>query len=130
MSRISDELDDDIRLDRLVEPHLVQVDVQEPGARRIELIVLDDRVMGFLLPLENDVQDGVQTVVAGERLAQLPLLDAEGLCLVAVSVENARNQALLAQAPRGRAPVRFPRLHLQLDSLSCHFRRRSVPTPS
>jgi len=69
-------------------------------------------------------------VVAGERLAELPLLDAERMRIVSVPVENARNEPLIAQAARGRASARLPRLHLQLDSLASHFRRRSVPTAS
>jgi hypothetical protein len=66
---LAGELDDDARLDRLVEPHLVQVDVEKPGPRGIQLIVLDDRVMRLLLALENDVEDRVQTVTAGQSLA-------------------------------------------------------------
>ena len=108
----------------------MQVDVEEPGAGRIQLVVLDDRVVGLLLALEDDVEDRVQPVVARQRLAELALLDAERMRLVPAPVENARDEAVLTQAPRGRAPARLPCLHLQLDSLSCHFRRRSVPTPS
>ena len=128
--RLADELDDDARLDRLVEPHLVQVDVEEPGAGRIQLVVLDDRVVGLLLALEDDVEDRVQAVVARQRLAELALLDAERMRLVAAPVENAGDEALSRRRREARAPARLPRLHLQLDSLSCHFRRRSVPTPS
>ena len=128
--RLADELDDDVRLDRLVEPNLVKVDVEKAGAGRIQLVVLDDRVVGLLLALENDIEDRVQPVVASQRLAELALLYAERMCLVAAPVENARDEAFLTQAPRGRAPARLPCLHLQLDSLSCHFRRRSVPTGS
>ena len=32
--RLADELDDDLRLDRLVEPDLLEVDVEEAGPRR------------------------------------------------------------------------------------------------
>ena len=127
---LADELDDDARLDRLVEPHLVQVDVEEPGARRIQLVFLDDRMVGLLLALEDDVEDRVQAVVTRQRLAELALLDAERMRLVPTPVENAGDQTLITQAPRGRAPARLPHLHPQLDSLSCHFRRRSLPTPS
>ena len=39
----ADELNVDGRRDRLVEPHLVQVDVHELPAQRILLVVLEDR---------------------------------------------------------------------------------------
>jgi len=108
----------------------VQVDVQEPGANGIELVVLDDRVMSLLLALEDDVEDRVQAMVACQRPPELALLNAERMRLAPVPVENSRDEASGTQAPGLAASARLPRLHLQLDSFSCHFRRTSVPTPS
>ena len=61
---LADELDGHARLDRLVEPHLVQVDVRELAADRILLVVLEDRRVRRLLAVEDDVEDRVQTAVA------------------------------------------------------------------
>ena len=41
--RLADQLHDDLRLDRLVEPHLLKVDVDDPAAHRMLLVLLEDR---------------------------------------------------------------------------------------
>ena len=51
---------DDARLDRLVEAHLVEVDVRERAADRMLLVLLEHRVMRRLLPLDHDVEDRVE----------------------------------------------------------------------
>ena len=98
-------------------------------ARGVELVVLDHRVMSLLLALEDDVEEGVQAVVACQRPTELTLFDAELVRLVPVPVQHPGNEAFRAQPPGLGAPARLPRLHLQLDSLASHFRRRSVPMP-
>ena len=65
--RLAHELDGNLRADRLVEPHLVQVDVREVAANRILLVVLDHRSVRRLLVVEHDVEDRVQAVRPAER---------------------------------------------------------------
>ncbi len=115
----ADELDRDLRLDRPVEPDLVEVDVQQRRSPRIELIVLQDGVMGLLLALEDDVQDRVRPVASPERLAQLPLLDHKG-AWAPRAVEHTGNETLATQPPRrpGAAVLAFA--HLELDAFSSH----------
>ena len=47
----------DRRLDRLVEPNLVEVDVRDRAADRMLLVVLQHGVMRRLLALDHDVDD-------------------------------------------------------------------------
>ena len=86
----------DGRLDRLVEPHLVEVDVRDRAADRMLLIVLQHGVMRCLLTLDHDVDDPVQPRRTGQSDAQLSLADDERL--VRLAVEHARDQALAPQA--------------------------------
>ena len=58
--RLADQLQADRRLDRLVEPHLVQVEVGDPAANGVLLELLDDRRVRRLLALDDDVEDRVQ----------------------------------------------------------------------
>ena len=71
------------------------------------------------LAFEHDVEHGVQPRGAGQRGAEVALADGE--CLRArAPVEDARNEALLAQAPRlGRAEP-GPFLHLETKSVAGH----------
>ena len=78
----------------------MQVDVEEPGAHGVELVVLHDRVVRLLLAFEDDVEDRVQTMVARERLAELALLDRERMRLVPVPVEDAGDHSFTPQASR------------------------------
>ena len=96
--RLADEMHEDGRLDRLVEPHLVEVDVRDRAADRMLLVVLEHRVMRRLLALDDDVDDPVQAGGAGQRDSQLPLADDERL--VRLPVEHARDQPLTTQALR------------------------------
>ena len=88
---------DDGRLDRLVEPHLVEVDVRERAADRMLLVLLEHRVVRRLLPLDHDVDDRVQPRRVGERRPQVALLD-EDRAGVTLAVEDAGNEPLLAEA--------------------------------
>ena len=117
---VADEVDDDGRLDRLVEANLVEVDVEQPRLGRMELVVLEDRVVGLLSVAEHDVENRVRPMLTGEDASELALGDAERVRLAAVSVEDARNEPLRAQASRLRAPPRLTLLDLELDSLSRH----------
>ena len=54
---VSDELHDDLRLNRLIEPDLLEIDAQKARARGVELVLLEHRVVSLLLPLEDDVED-------------------------------------------------------------------------
>ncbi len=65
------------RLDHLVEPDLVQVDVEQPGTHGIELVLLQHCVMRGLLAVEDDVEDRVEAVLSREDAAKLALLDGE-----------------------------------------------------
>ena len=71
------------------------------------------------LPLQHDVEHRVQPRGAGQRRAELTLADGERL-RCRLPVEDARNEALLAQAPGlGRAePCTF--LHLETKSVAGH----------
>src|SRR5207244_3098733 len=58
--RLAHELHVDTRLDRLVEAHLVQVDVRDVPADRILLVVLEDRRVCRRLSFEDDIEDRVK----------------------------------------------------------------------
>jgi hypothetical protein len=64
--RLTHELHRATRLDRLVEPYLVQIDVGDVAADRILLVVLEDRRVRSRLSFEDDVEDRVQAAGAGE----------------------------------------------------------------
>ena len=121
---LADELDDDLGLDRLVEPHLVQVDVQEPGPRGVELVLLEHRVVRGLLTVEDDVEDRVETVLAGQRAAKLPLLDVERMRRSCRRRRALPGRARRPQTPRLGASARLARLDVQLDALAGHFGRQ------
>jgi hypothetical protein len=77
--------------------------------------------MSRLLAVEDDIEDRVRPRVAGEGTSKLALRHAEGMRRLAASVEDARDHALSAQAPRVGRAAPFARLHLELDSFSGHF---------
>ena len=95
--RLASELHVHGRLDRAVEPHLVEVDVRERAANRVALEVLEDGVMGRRLALDHDVDDRVQARGARERRAEAPLVD-DDRARVALAVEDTGNEPLLAEA--------------------------------
>ena len=118
--RLADQVDRNLRLDRLVEPHLVQVDVREPAARHFLLVVLEHGRMRRLLAGEDDVEDRVQTRVAGQRAPQIALGHEERVRLLAAPVEHARHETLCAQAPRVGGAAPFALGDLQLHSFAGH----------
>src|SRR5439155_10544170 len=126
--RLAHELHVDTRLDRLVEAHLVQVDVRDVPADRILLVVLEDRRVCRRLSFEDDVEDRVKPSGARQDAAQLALGNADCMGLLAVAVEDAWNEPLLAQAPSIGRPTPFALPNLQLYPFARHFRRRMVAT--
>ena len=117
---LADELDRDLRLDRLIEADLVQIDVREPAARHFLLVVLEHRrVCGSLT--DDDIENRMQPRVAGQRAPQLPLVHDERVRSLSTPVEHARHEALVPQAPRigGAAPLALR--DLELDSFTGHF---------
>ena len=99
----AEELHGDRGLDRLVEPHLLQVDVRDAAPHGIDLVLLEDRCVRLSLAVDLDVEDRVQARRTGERAPQLALGDGDRDRL-AVAVEDARHEPFLAQAARlGRA---------------------------
>ena len=95
--------------------------MHELPAHRILLVVLEDRRVRRLLPVEHDVEDRVQTRVAGQRLAQFALEHADCVRLHAAAVQDARHVAVPAEAPRIARAERLTLLHLELDPFTAHF---------
>ena len=118
---LADEIDRDGRLDRLVEPHLVQVDVREASARNFLLVVLEHGRMRRLLTGEDDVEDRVQAGVAGQRAPELALGHAERMGRLAAPVEDAWDEPLVAQAPRVRRTAALALGDFQLHAFAGHL---------
>ena len=117
--RLADELHDDGRMDRLVEPHLAKIDVRDRSANRILLVLREDRRMDRRLALDHDVEDRVQSRGARHGRPQLALGD-DDRARVALPVEHAGNEPLRAQAP-GLARAEFLALaHFELQPVSGH----------
>jgi hypothetical protein len=55
--------------------------------------------MGLLLALEDDVEDGMETVFAREDAPELPLCDRKRMRRLAVPVENARDESRYGTSP-------------------------------
>ena len=117
--RLADERDVDRRLDRLVEPDLVQVDVRDVSAHDVLLVVLQDRRVRARPALDDDVEDRVQAARAGQRAPEVALLDGDRLRLAA-AVQDAGDDPLPAQAPRLRGAEALARSDQQFDALSSH----------
>ena len=122
--RLADELHRDARLDRLVEAHLVEVDVRQRAADRMLLVLLEDGVMRRLLPLDHDVEDRVEPRPAGEGRSQIALLD-EDRAGVTTAVDDAGDQPLLPEAAHvARADlVGIAGGDLEGDAVARHRRR-------
>ena len=97
--RLADELDGHARLDRLVEPHFLEVDVRDVAADRILLVVLENRGVRGVLAFDDDVEDRVQPSLAGQHPAEVALRHGDGVGALALAVEDAGDEAGLAQAP-------------------------------
>ena len=91
------QLDRHLGLDRLVELDLLQVDVLEAAAHRVQLLVLDDDRDGFAA-LDLEVE---QRGALADHRAHLAFGDLEGGRLRAARVDDAGHQALAAQAAGG-----------------------------
>ena len=116
---LAEELDHDPRLDRLVQPDLLQVDVRERPLERMLLVRLEDR-RARGASVEGDVEDRVEAALAREGPAQLALLDRDCPRLVAAAVDDAGDQTLLAQASRLRGAAAPAVQHFKLHSLAGH----------
>ena len=98
----------------------MQVDVEQPRPNGIELILLENCVVRGLLSVEDDVEDGVEAVLAREDAAELALLDRERMRLLAGSVKDAGDETVRAKAARNGTARLLARLHVKLDSLTGH----------
>ena len=105
--------------DRLVEAHLLEVDVEDAAADWMLLEVLEHRRLRGGLVADMDVEDRVHPAGPVQRAAQLPLLDGDRVRRRA-AVQDARDQAL-GPHPAGRpVTARLARAHFQFDSLTGH----------
>ena len=97
------QLDRDLGLDRLSEVHLLQVDVLEVAAHRVQLLLLDDdRNRSRSLDLEVE-----ERVAVGEDRLHVARRDLEGARFGAAGVDDAGNQPPAPQAAGGaRAELR------------------------
>jgi hypothetical protein len=77
-----------------------------------------------LLAFENDVENRVQAALTRQNATEVALRDADRVRRPAVSVQDARDEALAAQTARVGGPAPFALLHLQLDSLAGHIGRQ------
>ena len=118
--RLADERDRDGGLDRPVETNLLQIDVRDPPADGIQLVLLQHRgVRLTAVAAEDDVQHRVRPGRAGERVAEVAFRNRDrngGLA----PVENAGDQPAPAQATRLGRAEQLPLLDRQLDPLSGH----------
>src|SRR4051812_21119977 len=95
--------------------------MRDVTANRILLVVLEDRGVRRLLPLEDDVENRVQASLPREHAAKIALRDADRVWFLAAAVEDAGDESLTAKAARvGRAaPLALP--HSQLHAFARHF---------
>ena len=115
----ADQVHGDGSGDRLVEPDLVQVDVDDVAPDLVDLVVLEDRRVRGAGAVDLDVENRVQAGGAGERAPELTLLDRERDRLGA-AVEHAGDEPLAPQTARfARAEV-LALLDDQLGPLSSH----------
>ena len=117
--RLADELDDDRRVDRLIQANLAQVDVRDGAADRILLILGENRRMHGRLTLDHDVENRVEPRRARHDRAKLPLRN-DDRARVTLPVQNAGDEALRAEAP-GVTRAEFLALaNFELQPLSRH----------
>ena len=117
--RLADELHDDRRMDRLVEPHLTQIDVRDRAANRILLVLGEDRRMHRLLALDDDVEDRVKPGRACHHGTKLPLGDGDR-ARVTLPVQDAGDEPLRAEAPGAARADLLALAHFELQSVSRH----------
>ena len=106
------------RVDRLVEPHLLKVDVRDRPAHAVELVLLEHRGMR-VAGLDDDVEHGVRAGAAGQRRPQVPLGDRDRDRRLA-AVQDAGDQTLVAQPARLGGAEDRPVLDQKLHALSRH----------
>ena len=123
---LADELDDDGRVDGLVETHLAQVDVRDRPAQRILLVLGEDRRMHRRLALDHHVEDRVQAGGACDGSAQRALGDRRS-ARVTLAVQHAGNEPLRSAVADSRAS-RDPRARAPRASTCLQTRRRIVAT--
>src|SRR5262249_27420329 len=105
-------------MDLLVEPDLLQVDVHDRAAHLVALVLLEDRRV-LAAAVDGDVEHRVRAGTGREGGAEITLADADRDRLRA-SVEDARDEALPAQASRFRRAEPRALGDGQLDTLSGH----------
>ena len=88
------ELDHDIRLDRLVEFDLLQVDVAERAAHRVQLLLLDHDRARFAA-VDREIE---QRGALGDHVADVAFGHLEGGRLGAAGVDDAGDEPLAAHA--------------------------------
>ena len=114
------ELNRDLRLDRLVEPHLLQVDVLEAAAHRVVLLLLDhDRHCFGTLDLQVEEGDAF-----AEHVSDIAFGHLEGARLRAAAVDDAGHQALAPQAACGSRAELGSGCSLELFASTGHADRR------
>ena len=118
--RLTDQVDRHLRLDRLVEANLVQVDVRQPAARDVLLIVLEHGRMRRLLAGQDDVEDRVQAGVAGQRAPKVALGHDRTHAASCRARRERRVRDPRAQAPRVGGAAPFALVDLQLHSFARH----------
>ncbi len=91
------ELDHYLGLDRLVEADLLQIDVLEAAAHRMQLLLLDHDRNGFAA-LDLEVEE---RCAFAEHVADLAFGRLKGARLGAAAVDDTRHQALTPQATGG-----------------------------
>src|SRR5690606_38553156 len=120
------ELDLHLGLDRLVEAHLEQVQVNQITAHRVALLLLDYPqlpVAAFQLQIE-------QRAASREDGADVARVRLEGARLLAAGVDDARDHALAAQAA-GRARTELGALlNLECWTIGSHQRRMRIESPA
>ena len=105
----------DRRVDLLVEPDLVQVDVDDAVAHGVELEVLNQRGPGAVT-VDRHVEDRVDAV-RRDGVAQRASVDRDGERLGARGVDHARDVSHGAHRLRVLRAAPLTRPHLQFHSL-------------
>ena len=117
--RLADQLDDDCRVDRLIQANLAQVDVRDRAADRILLVLGENRRMHGRLALDHDVENRVEPRRADHDCAKLPLRH-DDRARVTLPVQNAGDEALRTEAPGVTRAEILALANFELQPLSRH----------
>jgi len=109
------EVDGHPGLDRLVQSHFLEIDVDDGVLHLVERELLDDGLMAALLAFELDVQHGVHAGGGAEGVTQHVRLHGDVRGRLAVPVEHARDEAGLAQPLGGAGPGGVAFVHDDAD---------------